>query len=94
MPYPTAIDFFTYRIFDQQTKYPPGKFKAMVKILRKVVNSFSIIPLIEDLENRCLIYVVINEKGKMRKYVKCFLRKVAFRKIILFEKAMRAGPYT
>lgn len=69
---PLAIDFLllliAYRIFDQQTKSPPGKFKTLLTIFRKVVNSFSIIPLILDQENGYLIYFVINEEDKRRKF--------------------------
>ena len=35
-----VLDFLTYRILDQQTKSGAGKFKIVVKIFRKVVNSF------------------------------------------------------
>lgn len=70
--HPLAIDFLllliAYRIFDQQTKSPPGKFKTLLTIFRKVVNSFSIIPLILDQENGYLIYFVINEEDKRRKF--------------------------
>ena len=39
-------------------------------IFKKVVNSFKIISLIEELQNRYIVYLVIKEKSKMRKYVK------------------------
>ena len=37
-----------------------------------------IVPMIEDLKNRCLVYLVIKEKGKMRKNVKRDLKKVKY----------------
>lgn len=39
-------------------------------IFKKVVNSFKIISLFEELQNRYIVYLVIKEKSKMRKYVK------------------------
>ena len=37
-----------------------------------------IVPMTEDLKNRCLVYFVIKEKGKMRKNVKRDLKKVKY----------------
>ena len=44
----------------------------METIIRKMVNSTdSIIPLLKDQQNGFLVYFVVKEKSKIRKYVKC-----------------------
>ena len=45
------------------------QLRALVKIIfGKMLNSFRIIPLFEDLENRYLVYFVLKEKGKIYFY--------------------------
>ena len=39
----------------------------VITSFKKALNSFYIIPFLEDLVNRYLVYFVIKKKGKMRK---------------------------
>ena len=56
--HPPAFSFLTYRIPDQQAKRGASKFKTVVTIFRKVVNSFKTIALIE---NRYIVYMNIRQ---------------------------------
>ena len=72
----------------------------LVTIFRNIVKSFQIIPLIEDQENRYLVYFFTKKKGTMRQKV-AILKKfsVDFFELwcfyfIFWKKLCELGPYT